>query len=133
MSSPELDAINAAAVATGQDPLVDITATAVQEARAHIADCASNTLAAGDTVPDRVIHHLLAIIRYRMLTRLDMEVSEDRRTEYRTALRFFERVGECKVSIEAPEGATEDSGSTPQTETLVSRPRIAGREQLKGL
>ncbi len=133
MSSPELDAYNAAAIGIGQDPLADITETAVQEARAHIADCATNSLGAGSTVPDRVVHHILAIIRYRMLTRLDMEVSEDRRTEYRAAMRFFERVAECKVGIEAPQGATEATGASAQTETLVSRPRIAGRDQLKGL
>jgi phage gp36-like protein len=133
MSSPELDAYNLAAIADGQDPLADITETAVQEARAHIADCATNSLAEGSTVPDRVVHHLLAIIRYRMLTRVDSEVGEDRRTEYKTAMRFFERVSECKVGIEAPTGVTEETGASARTETLSSRTRIAGRDQLKGL
>lgn len=133
MSSPELDAVNLAAIASGQDPLADITATAVQEARAHIADCASNSLAEGATVPERCVHHILAIIRFRMLTRIDMEVSEDRRTEYRSALRFFERVAECKVAIEAPEGATEASGATPSMETISSRTRVATRDSMKGL
>lgn len=133
MSAPELSAINVAAIAGGQDPLDDITGTAVQEARAHIADCASNALAAGETVPERCVHHILAIIRFRMLTRIDMEVSEDRRTEYKTALRFFERVAECKVAIEAPEGATEASGSQPSVETISTRARVATRSSLSGL
>jgi phage gp36-like protein len=133
MSSPELDAYNLAAISVGQDPLAEITETAVQEARAHIADCASNTLAAGSTVPERVIHHILAIIRFRMLTRVDGVVGDDRRTEYRDAKRFFERIAECKVTIEAPTGATEASGATPSTETLSTRVRIAGRDQLSGL
>ena len=133
MSSPELDAINLAAIAGGQDPLADITATAVQEARAHIADCAANSLAVGATVPERCVHHILAIIRYRMLTRIDMEVSEDRRAEYKAAMRFFERVAECKVSIESPDGETEESGSTTSVQTIDSRTRIATRNKLSGL
>jgi phage gp36-like protein len=133
MSEPELSAYNAAAIGVAQDPLADITETAVQEARAHIADCATNSLAAGSTVPIRVVHHLLAIIRFRMLTRVDASVSEDRRAEYRAAMRFFERVSECKVGIEAPEGATEATGSTARTETLSSRTPIATRDKLSGL
>ena len=133
MSAPELSAFNAAAVGTGQDPLDDITRTAVQEARAHIADCSTNSLAAGDTVPERVVHHLLAIIRFRMLTRVDAGVSDDRREEYRAAMRFFERVSECKVAIESPTGETEETGASTSTETLSSRPRIATRDKLSGL
>lgn len=133
MSSPELDAINAAAIGLGQDPLADITATAVNEARAHIADFPSNRLAAGATVPERVVHHIVAIIRYRMMTRLDMSVSEDRRAEYRAATRFFERVSEGKVAIESPTGETEATSAGGRVETLAQRPRIAGRNQLNGL
>jgi phage gp36-like protein len=133
MSAPELAAYQAAALGEDQDPLVDITKTAVDEARAHIADCSTNSLAAGTTVPERVVHHLLAIIRFRMVTRLDLEVSEDRRTEYRSAVRFFERVSECKVQIEQPDGETEASGATPRVETLASRDRISTREKLSGL
>jgi phage gp36-like protein len=133
MNASELAAYQVAAIGEDQDPLADITKTAVDEARAHIADCAQNQLAAGQTVPERVVHHLLAIIRYRMVTRLDMEVSEDRRAEYRSALRFFERVSECKVAIEAPEGVTEPSGGSSQVETLSSRERIATRTKLSGL
>lgn len=132
MSSPEIEALKLAAIAAGQNPLAEIIATAVQEARAHIADCKTNSLAAGSTVPERVEHHLVAIIRYRMLTRVDLEASEDRRVEYREAIRFFQRVSECKVSIEQPTGAVDTSSSESQTETLSSRERI-GRAQLGGL
>jgi hypothetical protein len=48
-------------------------------------------------------------------------------------MRFFERVSECKVGIEAPTGVTEETGASARTETLSSRTRIAGRDQLKGL
>ena len=133
MSAPELSALEVAAAQVGQEVLYEITKQVVQECRAHIADCAANQLAEGDTVPQRVVHHVIAIVRMRMLTRVDMEASEDRRAEYRQALRFFERVSECKVAIEAPEGATEESGGTPGMQTLFSRDQVAGRSRLSGL
>lgn len=133
LSAPELAAYNTAAIGSGQDPLADITGTAVHEARAHIADCAANTLPTGNTVPDRVVHHLLAIIRFRMLTRLDLDVSDARKMEYNEAKKFFIRVAECKVSIEQPDGGAIEESSAPQTETLVSPTRIATRDKLSGL
>jgi hypothetical protein len=72
MNAPETAGYQAAAAGDGQDVLADITAQVVQECRAHIADCERNSLAAGDTLPERVMYHAVALIRYRMLTRLDM-------------------------------------------------------------
>jgi hypothetical protein len=133
LNAPETAAYQSAAISAGQDVLSDITGQVVQECRAHIADCARNALAAGATLPERVMYHAVALIRYRMMTRLDMEVSEDRRREQRDAVDFFRRVSECKVAIEQPEGETDDSSGGPNVETLNSRPRIAGRSQLSGL
>ncbi len=133
MSAPELAAYQSAAAGAGQDPLADIIRTAVNEARAHIADCRANKLAAGLTVPERVIHHIVAIIRFRMLTRVDGEVSEDRRTEYRTAVQFFQRVSECRVQIEQPEGETDESGGAQAIDVVSSHGRISTRETLGGL
>lgn len=133
LSAPELAAYQAAALGGGQDPLADITATAVHEARAHIADCAKNQLAEGLTVPERIVHHILAIIRFRMITRLDLEVSEDRRIEYRDARKFLERVSECKVAIELPVGATEDSGSAETIELVGDNDREWTRKKQSGL
>ena len=49
------------------------------------------------------------------------------------AIRFFERVSDGKVAIEAPDG-TIDTGSTPATiETISNNERQATREKLAGL
>jgi phage gp36-like protein len=116
-----------------QDVLDEITIKVVQHARGYIADHPANQLAAGDTLPDRCIRPACHLIRKDLLTRLDMELSEDRRRDATEALRFFERVADGKVTIEAPDGATEDSGSTPRMETIASRDRIATRQKLSGL
>lgn len=129
-----LDALNAAetsvyqtaVIAVGQDVLEGITKQVVQECRAHIADCERNTLAAGDTLPERVIYHAVALIRFRMLTRLNEEVSEDRRREQRDAVEFFRRASECKVAIEPGDGTASPDGS----DSMASpRPGITGRDR----
>ena len=135
MNAAETAAYQLAVIGVGQDPLAEITAMVVQECRGHIGDSTRNTLAAGNKLPERVFYHALAMIRFRMLTRLDLEVSEDRRKEQRDALAFFYRVAEGKVDIEQPEGAIDDSGSTGggSVETVSGRERIATRTKLSGL
>ena len=126
MNAAELAAYQGAVTGIAQDPLADITTQVVQECRAHIADCERNSLAAGNTLPERGIYHAIALIRFRMLTRLDMEVSEDRRREQRDAVEFFRRVSECKVAIEPGDGTASPDGN----DSYVSpRPGISARER----
>jgi phage gp36-like protein len=133
LNSAEAAAYNVA-VAGGIDPADEIILTVVHEARGHIEDHPGNRLAAGDTVPARIKHHVLAIIRFRILTRLDQEVSEDRRTEYRDGRRFLERVSEGKVSIEKPEGEIDTSGAAGGTMEVVDYgPDTLDREGLNSL
>jgi hypothetical protein len=133
MNAAETAAYQAAVIGIGQDPLAQITVQVVQECRGHIADCAQNQLAAGNTLPERTIYHALALIRFRMLTRLDLEVTEDRRKEQKDAIAFFHRAAECKVSIEQPEGATDTSGPVQKITLLSNHGRQSTRDNLKGL
>lgn len=133
LSAPELAAYQAAAAAESQDPMADAITAVVNQCRGYIADNAANQLAEGLTLPERVHLSALHIIRVELLTRLDIEASRDRADAKRDAIRFFERVAEGKVAIEAPAGAVEASGSSPSMETLNSRERIADRSKLSGL
>lgn len=134
MMGPELDALRAAAHRAGDDDaLPDTMEKAVDWARGFIGDCSKNRLAPGLTVPERVIHSLAAIVRVRVLTRLDITVSDGRMTEYKSAEKFFIRVSECKVSIEQPEGAIADDGNNETIEVISSSEREATRDKLRGL
>ena len=133
LNASETAAYQSAAVGDDQNVLQDAITAVVNQCRGYIADNASNALAVGLTLPERVHLSALHIIRVEMLTRLDMEVSRDRLSAKQDAIRFFERVADGRVAIEAPDGATEDSGTTPKMETLNSRPRIADRAKLSGL
>lgn len=133
LNEPETTAYQAAAIGSGQDVLADALTVVVNQCRGYIGDNPANSLAAGLTLPERVHLSALHIVRVELLTRLDMEVSKDRAEAKRDAIRFFERVSDGKVAIESPDGETEETGSSPRTETLSSRERIATRATMKGL
>lgn len=134
LNEPETTAYQAAAIGAGQDVLADAIKTVVNQCRGYIGDNPANTLGDGLTLPERVHLSALHMIRVELLTRLDLEVSKDRESAKRDAIRFFERVSDGKVAIEQPTGAvTEESSGTPRVETLGSRSRVARREDLAGL
>lgn len=133
LSAPELAAYETAVAAAGQDVLGDIITAVVHHCRGYIADNSSNQLADGVTLPDRVIRSATHLIRKDLLTRLDLEVSEDRRKDASEALRFFEQVAAGKVKIEQPTGTIEDSGATQKIKVISTHDRQATRDSLKGL
>lgn len=134
---PELDSfrsIAGAADGTDDDKLAEIIATVTDECRAHIEDCATNKLGPAGTLPERVIHHALAIIRTRLLSRINAEETEVRAREYKDAVAFFHRVSECKAKIEKPEpDEIVEESNTPSMETVISSEPKMGKAQLGGL
>ncbi len=94
LAGAEVSALRTAALASGQaDPITDIVAKVVQECRGRLRNhCA---LEAGATVPDNWAHHCLAIIRYRLCTRLPLAqfLTPAREREYADAMAAFEQLG----------------------------------------
>ena len=137
LSGPELEAIRSAAgdaEGDAADMLPAIITTVTDEVRAHIEDCPQNRLGPVGTVPERVIHHALAIIRNRLLSRLNMDAGDSRKVEHRDAVTFFQRVSECKVKIELPDAADVVSeANTPTVDVVVSTTQQMAKTGLKGL
>jgi len=137
LSGPELEAIRSAAgdaEGDAADMLPAIITTVTDEVRAHIEDCPQNRLGPSGTVPERVIHHALAIIRNRLLSRLNMDAGDSRKVEHRDAVTFFQRVSECKVKIELPDAADVVSeANTPTVDVVVSTTQQMAKTGLKGL
>ena len=133
LNASETAAYQRAAAGDGQDVLADILGQVVNHCRGYIADNLENKLAEGLTLPERTIRPALHLIRKDLLTRLDMDVSEDRRKDAAEAIRFFERVADGKVQVELPTGATDDSGPTHSIEVVSNNERQATRETLSGL
>jgi len=102
LNATETSVYQTAVAGDGQDVLADIIGQVVNHCRGYIADNPANKLAAGITLPERAIRPALHLIRKDLLTRLDLEVSEDRRKDASEALRFFERglgVGTAAVPL----------------------------------
>lgn len=123
VTGAERDAIQSAATSPGQPlPVASVILTAVHDARGRIAAYRGNTLAEGDTVPETLVHHVVAIIRWRLLTRLptDRLATEPRKLEYQEALKALESVAAGRYAIESP--------STPDDEPRAQiLPSISGR------
>jgi hypothetical protein len=133
LNATETSVYQTAVAGETQDVLADIIGQVVNHCRGHIADNSANKLAEGITLPERVIRPALHLIRKDLLTRLDIEVSEDRRKDAAEAIRFFERVADGKVQVELPTGATDDSGPQQTIEVVSNHERQATRQNLSGL
>lgn len=133
LNALETAAYQTAAAGDGQDVLADIIGQVVNHCRGYIADNRENKLAAGLTLPERCLRPALHLVRKDLLTRINLEVSEDRRKDASEALRFFERVAEGKVTIEQPDGATDNSSPAPSITVLSNNERQSTRDNLAGL
>lgn len=115
LAGAELTAYQTAALATAQtDPLPEIITAVVNEVRGRVAACAANQLDVDQTtIPDELLHHALAIIRYRLITRLPIAVKEERRKEYDDALAVLRDVAACNFAIEQPATASSEEIGAP--------------------
>lgn len=114
------------------DVLPDTISSAVMEARGRIAACKNNSLAEGETVPEVMIHHVVAIIRYRLLSRLGVSVKEGREQEYKDARKFLEDVARCQVAIPSIGGDDDTTPSWPKP-SISGRPATFKRRQQDGI
>jgi len=118
------------------DVLTGIIETVVRRVRGQIAACSQNSglMASGLTVPESMIGDLVAIVRFRLLTRLDETPSEGRKIEYDDAIDFFEDVAACKVAV--PSGVDlndEDAGVPLATPRITTGTRNFKRSQQDGI
>jgi phage gp36-like protein len=124
LSGPELAAYKTAALATGQtDPLPGLIAQTVDEARGYIAAAGNVSLGEGTTVPSKLVSAVVAIVRWRLITRLPLNSAallETRKQEYQDALRLLEQVAAGKFLVEEPTIAAAEQIS-------VASPRFSGR------
>ncbi len=129
MAGPELAAWTTAAKAAGQgDPLPEIIAGVVAEVRNAVAQNAANRLGAGATVPEGALHHALAMIRYRLASRLPIEQKESRRKEYEDALVWLRSKPLVEPPAEEAPGQVAASGPV-----VIARPRNFAREAQEGV
>lgn len=133
LSGAELSAIQTAALGTNQtDPVPGIIAAVVDEVRGYVAANPDNRLGAEGMVPSKLVSATLALIRYRVCTRLPVKslLTEDRVREKDDAIRLLERVADGRFAVEDP--VTGETAS-PKVEQVSTPTRKATRTKLGGL
>jgi len=136
LAGAELAALKTAALASGQaNPLTAIISQVVQEVRGYTAACNQNELGAGETIPQELETAALAIIRYRLATRLPVAslLTDVRKEEYRDALTLLRSVAKCEFRIEQPATPTAQIISGPAVQQVSGECRRVTRTTMKGL
>jgi phage gp36-like protein len=133
LAGAEKAAYTTAALAGGQsDPLPEILEQVTDEVRGYIAACASNTLGPAGTLPPRLRLAALDIARYRLVTRLPNRLTDERKEEYRNAIKLLESVASCKFAVEDPAGDA-TSGAQVNSPATRARDRYFSRSQQEGI
>jgi phage gp36-like protein len=105
LTGPELSAMKSAALAQGQSGiLAEVIEQVVDEVRGYVAAHAANQLGASQTIPQKLLSASLAIIRYRLATRLPVKslLTEDRVKENDAAIALLQRAADGKFAVEEP-------------------------------
>ena len=122
LAGAEFSAYSTVARSQGQaNPLPEIIDQVVDEVRGYIAANKSNRLGAGNTIPQKLLRATLSIIRYQLITRLPVEINEQRTKEYVNAVALMEQVATGKYAIEEP--VEVDAEKIPVPAPYVSAPR----------
>lgn len=131
----EFTAVREAALSDGQDdPLPEELASAIRRVRGSVAACTRNSVGPDGTIPDELEDALLAILRYKLLTRFPEIglISQDRRQEYEDALSLLKDTARCDFAVEQPVNpVAEDTNNTPLP-AISSRNRRFTRETQDG-
>lgn len=137
LTGPELSAARTAAAAAGvADTFEYVRDRVVREVRGRVKACARNSVLGEDgTIPDECLEHALALLVARLARRIPGKVllTEERRDAERDALAFFRDVADCKVVIEPPETAGDETSAAPRAEVIDVPTRRTGRCRNAGL
>jgi phage gp36-like protein len=135
LTGAEVTALQTAALASGQtDPLPDIVTQVVGEVRGYVA-AGGYTLGTGETVPSTLYSATLAIIRYRIATRLPVKaiLTQDRKDENDAAIRLLERVADGKFAVEEPTTASEETLGSPSPSFVTGKTLTMQRDDQDGI
>jgi phage gp36-like protein len=111
LAAAELSALRTVQLAAGQaDPLAEIIERTVDEVRGYVAAHPQNRLGADGTIPAELESAALALVRYRLATRLPIKtlLTDARKDEQRDALTLLRDVAGGRFAIVPP-----DDGGAP--------------------
>lgn len=136
ISGDELEALREAALGAGQtDPVQPTINQVTNYVRGRVAACQQNTLGAGNTIPDELMAHALALIVLQFMTRpagTVIQQSESRQKAAALAEDILRDVAKCLVAIEQPATASDEVIASP-TPSISGNTRTMTRDTMDGL
>ena len=76
------------------------------------------------SVPQSLMSSAMVVARYRILTRMSLDVNEARRVDYERAMSHLELVAKGDVIIESPDGEEDDGARVVPLWGFTFRPNI---------
>lgn len=134
LNSTEMNAYRTAKQKPGAaDPLPGIIDQVVYQIRGAVRSCRSNRLHENPVlIPRSAEHHATVLVLYRLANRFRLDVTDDRRAEWREANRWLRDVAACDFDIEPPTEETDAPG--PVNGPNVGRPSLTmTRKQQEGI
>lgn len=138
LSGAELEALRAAALSDGQaDPIAGAISDVTELVRGYVAACASNTLGALATIPERLISAAVDILVVDISARAAgtlMDANGVREKAKAAAISLLEQVAICKFAVDVPTTGTAsiEATATPSP-SIVSRTRTFTRDDEEGI
>lgn len=133
LADAELDAARTAAVAEGQaDPLTEVIERVISEVRGRVAANSANVLGESGTIPDECEDAALALITFRLYSRLPVTIPDARKEAKSDALTFLAAVAAGQVAIIPPSTAAAVQATSVHP-GIRARPRRFSREQQDGI
>lgn len=122
--APLLNALRTAALASGQeDPVDAVIPDVVARIRTKVASCATNLVdSTAGTIPDGLKALACRMIIREAKGRLEMELTEDERTQQTIDERELTAVARCELVVDQPELPV-----PPPVQTVQPSPSISGR------
>lgn len=131
LSAGELAAVNSAALTDGQaSPVTEVIAGVVAELRGRLRN--RTPLETGATIPAAWVPHAVAVVRFRLCSRLPVKLmsTPQRETEYRDALDAFAQLGPILPEVPVTVDTAQPGGSAPK---MNARTSYMTREYQDGL
>lgn len=129
VNAPTLEAARTAAIATGQaDPLPLVIAQVVNQVRGSVGASGRYRLGADGTIPSKLEAAALDLLAVRLLGRLDLEISDAKRTLYKTAEDTLRAVAAGNFDIEEPLIPSDEPSSAPTPRITRRRLRYERRD-----
>ena len=134
LSAVEASLFRSNAKVSESDPLPGLISKVTMQVRGAVRSNPDNIVPADTTlVPPAAVPHAVAILRYRLLSKMpDIEISDARRDEYKEALAWLNLVRRGEEAIENPDGATTDKKPTPSPR-INARQKRFGRDSQDGI